>query len=81
MFHFHCFSCLKRAILNSLPDPADPADPPDPADQVSETAARTYLPHAPGVRMTVVKLTPSNVKRTSNERQKLENEKRHRPKS
>ena len=48
----------KRAILNSLPDPADPADlpdPPDPADQVSETAARTYLPHAPGARMTVVK--------------------------
>ncbi len=42
---------LKRTVWNSLPDPAD---------QVSETAARTYLPHAPGVRMTVVKLTPSN---------------------
>ena len=58
IFHFHCFSCLKRAILNSLPDPADLPDLPD---QVSETAARTYLPHAPGVRMTVVKLTPSNL--------------------
>ncbi len=54
LFIFIVVLCLKRAILNSLPDP------PDPADQVSETAARTYLPHAPGVRMTVVKQTPSN---------------------
>ncbi len=46
--------------MNSLADLPDPPDPPDPADQVSETAARTYLPHAPGVRMTVVTLTPSN---------------------
>ena len=45
--------------MNSLADLPDPPDPPDPADQVSETAARTYLPHAPGVRMTVVTLTPS----------------------
>ncbi len=53
-FIFYCCLCLKRAISNSLADPADPAD------QVSETAARTYLPHAPGVKMTVVTLTPSN---------------------
>ncbi len=59
IFIFIVFVCLKRAIWNSLPDPADLPDLPDPADQVSETAARTYLPHAPGVRMTVVKLTPS----------------------
>ena len=56
VFIFIVFLCLKRAIWNSLPDLPDPADP---ADQVSETAARTYLPHAPGVRMTVVTLTPS----------------------
>ncbi len=30
------------------------------ADQVSSSAARTPLPHAPGVRTTVVTLTPSN---------------------
>ena len=32
----------------------------DPADQVSWTAGRTPLPHAPGARMTVVTQTPSN---------------------
>ena len=37
-----------RAIWNNLPDPADPPD------QVSSTAARTPLPHAPEARMTVV---------------------------
>ena len=55
IFNLHCFSCLKRAMWNSLADLPDPADE---ADRVSESAARTYLPHAPGVRMTVVKLTP-----------------------
>ena len=33
-----------------------------PAKVVAATAARTPLPHAPGARMTVVTLTPSNEK-------------------
>ena len=36
------------------------ADPPDPGNQVSWTAGRPPLPHAPGARMTVVTQTPSN---------------------
>ena len=39
---------------------AVPAVPPVPPDAVSSTAARDPLPHAPGVRMTVVTQTPSN---------------------
>ena len=42
------------ADLPDLPDPADPAD------RRSEVRPRPSLPHAPGVRMAVVKQTPSN---------------------
>ena len=40
--------------------PAELADAAEPAEVVSASAAQTPLPHAPGVRMTGVKQTPSN---------------------
>ena len=40
--------------------PAVPAVPADPAEVVSASAAQTSPLHAPGVRMTGVKQTPSN---------------------
>ena len=40
--------------------PAVPPDPPDPPEVVSASAAQTPLTHAPGVRMTGVRQTPSN---------------------
>ncbi len=47
----------ESGVGNSL---ADPADPDYPADLVHEPRLGTTLPRAPGVRMTVVELTPSN---------------------
>ena len=42
------------------PEPAETLDPAEPPEVVSASAAQTSLPHAPGVRMTGVKQTPSN---------------------
>ena len=51
---------LRISAKSSLREQSpDPADPPDPGNQVSWTAGRAPLPHAPGARMTVVKQTSS----------------------
>ena len=41
-------------------DPPNQADPADLPEASASTAGPTSLSHAPGVRMTVVKQTPSN---------------------
>ena len=52
---------LRISAKSSLREQStDPGFPGYPADQVSWTAGRTPLPHAPGARMTVVTQTPSN---------------------
>ena len=51
---------LSETLL--FPTPADPPDPPDPGKMVPELALRPSLPHAPGVRMTVVQnKLPQNI--------------------
>ena len=54
-------NCHQKTAFWNLPAvPPDPADPADPAEVVSASAAQTSPLHAPGVRMTGVKQTPSN---------------------
>ena len=53
--------CECCSITSLREQSADPDYPDYPPDQVSWTAGRTPLPHAPGARMTVVhEQTPSN---------------------
>ena len=44
--------------MNPEPDEADEPDEPDEPETVAATAAQSPLPHAPGVRMTVVNKLP-----------------------
>ncbi len=50
-------NCVQKIAFSYLP-----AEPPEPAEVVSASAAQTPLTHAPGVRMTGVRQTPSNDK-------------------
>ena len=51
-------NCIQKQAVWNLP--AAPPAPAASAEVVSKSAAQTSLPHAPGVRMTGVKQTPSN---------------------
>ena len=52
---------LKNQLFGTQsPEPAEPPEPAESPEVVSASAAQTSLPHAPGVRMTGVKQTPSN---------------------
>ena len=60
-FTENCVKFTKLFSKNSFWEFASgAADPADPAEVVSASAAQTSPLHAPGVRMTGVKQTPSN---------------------
>ena len=49
------------SLLEFSPDSADQADPPDPPEMGGRLRLQTPLPHAPGVRMTVVYKLPQMI--------------------